>query len=133
MFIPPCILVTDSHPYGITCTKCRINTVVSPDYRPIGDRNMWSLINISILRKVVHQVGFIYKIIQRCTATKHKKKYTSIYYSGGPGSSIGIATAYELDGSGIEFRWGQDFPHLSRPGLRPTQPPVQWVPSLSRG
>jgi hypothetical protein len=25
---------------------------------------------------------------------------------GGPGSSVGIATDYGLDGSGIEFRWG---------------------------
>ena len=51
----------------------------------------------------------------------------------GPGSSVGIATAYGLDGPGIESRWGRDFPHLSRPTLRPTQPPVQWVPGLSRG
>jgi hypothetical protein len=32
----------------------------------------------------------------------------------GPGSVVGIATGYGLDGSGIEFRWGRDFPHLSR-------------------
>ena len=51
----------------------------------------------------------------------------------GPGSEVGIATAYGLDGPGIESRWGRDFPHLSRPTLRPTQPPVQWVPDLSRG
>ena len=50
-----------------------------------------------------------------------------------PGSSVGIATGYRLDGSGIESRRGRDFPPLSRPVLGHTQPPVQWVPSLSRG
>ena len=51
----------------------------------------------------------------------------------GPGSIVGIATAYGLDVSGIESRWGRDFPHLCRPALRPTQLPVQWVPDLSWG
>jgi hypothetical protein len=36
-----------------------------------------------------------------------------------PGSVVGIATAYGLDGPGIESRWGWDFPHLFRPALRP--------------
>ena len=48
-------------------------------------------------------------------------------------SSVGIATRYGLDGPGIESRWGRDFPHPSRPSLGPTQPPIQWVPGLSRG
>ena len=52
--------------------------------------------------------------------------------SFGPGSVVGIATAYGLDGPGIEPRWGRDFSHLSRPALRLTQPPVKWVPGLSR-
>ena len=51
----------------------------------------------------------------------------------GPVSSIGITTGYGLDGPGIDSRWGRDFTHLSRPALGPIQPPLQWVPGLSRG
>jgi hypothetical protein len=53
--------------------------------------------------------------------------------TSGPDSSVGIATGYGLNDPGIESRCGRYFPHLSRPDLRPTQPPVQWVPGLSQG
>jgi hypothetical protein len=56
-----------------------------------------------------------------------------MYLMVGRDSEVGIATAYGLDGPGIESRWGRDFLHLSRPALRRTQPPAQWVPGLSRG
>jgi hypothetical protein len=56
-----------------------------------------------------------------------------LFMQCGPGSVIGIATGYELDGPAIESRWGRDFSRLSRPALVPTQPPVQWVPVLSLG
>jgi len=39
-------------------------------------------------------------------------------------SSVGIATGYGLGGPRIEYRWGRYFPHLSRPAMEPTQPPV---------
>jgi hypothetical protein len=53
--------------------------------------------------------------------------------TGGRDSSVGIATRYGLDGPGIESRWGRDFSQPSRPALRPTQPPIQWVPGLFPG
>jgi len=51
---------------------------------------------------------------------------------GRPGSAVGIATAYGLDGPGIESQWGRDFPHLFRLALKSTQPPVKWVPGAAR-
>ena len=38
----------------------------------------------------------------------------------GPGSSVGIATDYGLDGPGIKSGWGRDFPLVQTgPGVHP--------------
>ena len=44
----------------------------------------------------------------------------------GQDCSVGTVTCYGLDGPWIESPWRRDFPQLSRPVLKPTQPPL-WV------
>ena len=50
----------------------------------------------------------------------------------GPGSSVGIATDYGLDGPGSN-PGGDEIFRLSRPALGPTQPPVKWVRGSFQG
>jgi len=50
-----------SHPHTVTNTKRRIDTAISPDDGHIVVRNMYRK-EINILKKTVHQFGFIYKI-----------------------------------------------------------------------
>jgi len=49
----------------------------------------------------------------------------------GPGSSVGIATDYGLDGPESNPGGDEIFLYF-RPALEPTQPPVKWEPVLSR-
>ena len=50
---------------------------------------------------------------------------------GGPGGSVDIATDYGLEGPESNPS-GDEIFHISRPALGATQPPVQWIPGLSR-
>jgi len=46
--------------------------------------------------------------------------------------AVGIGTCYEMDGPGTESKCRPDFPHPSKLGMGPTQPPIQWGPGLSQ-
>ena len=50
---------------------------------------------------------------------------------GWPDSSVSIATDYGLDDPGSN-PGGDEIFRPPRPALEPTQPPVKWVPGLSR-
>ena len=70
---------------------------------------------------------------QQAFSTARTQYQKSLAESVGRDRSVGIAARYELDGPGIESQWERDFPHPSIPALDPTQPPIQWVPRVSRG
>jgi hypothetical protein len=53
------------------------------------------------------------------------KEYRILVENVNRDNVFGKATRYGLDGLGFEHRWGRNFPHLSRPGLRRAQPAVK--------
>jgi hypothetical protein len=62
--------------------------------------------------------------------------YLSPHYvvSLGPGSVVGIATAYGLDGQGIESRWGQPIPKQLQATFLPQfeQPHITHIKDLAK-
>jgi hypothetical protein len=71
-----------------------------------------------------------YRLFEARTAAIKKKRKGRTCPRVRRDSSVGIATCYELDVPGIEYRWGREFSHPSRPVTMPTQPYIQLVPGL---
>ena len=72
--------------------------------------------NASAIRQVNSGVGGSYFSIKAFQLTLFRE----YLYMSGPGSSVGIATDYWLDGPRIESRWGRDFPPVQiGPGVNP--------------
>jgi hypothetical protein len=86
--------------------------------------------NSTYITFVILVQSFYYKDYQNARSAKQNLVQG---YIVGRDSSVGIAPGYGLDGPGIEFRWGREFSHISRPTLGSIQPPVQWLPGPSRG
>ena len=64
----------------------------------------------------------------QCNSTVNKTNTRTV----GRDSAVSVATRYGLDSPEIDSLWGRDFPEQSTPALGPTQPPIRWVPGLSR-
>jgi hypothetical protein len=80
-----------------------------------------------ILTKAVDAVDIyirsLHFVSNVCTFSTELNNFYMTFVDEGPGSSVGIAIGYGLDGPGDRIPVGVRFFALG-----PTQPPVQWVP-----
>jgi hypothetical protein len=82
----------------------------------------WSILQLFFL---FLQWKWFYICSKAANRITQQSNYKTLYTLCGPDSIVDIASGYGLDGPRIISRWRRDFPHLSRPALGPTQPPVQ--------
>ena len=80
----------------------------------------------------VHSLGGFYQRKPMLEILCPLRNTLTYLVSCGPGSSVGIATDYGLNGPGSN-PGGYEIFRPSRLVVGPTQPPVNWVPGLYRG
>jgi len=109
------------------------NEILPTVHYPVHKRPIYPIHNLPLY---VSMTDFGFLLLQgyrpvsplRIFPPKTCMNFSSILYSiVGRDSVVRIVTCYGLDGQGIESRWDGVFPHLSRPSLVPTQPPMQWL------
>jgi hypothetical protein len=105
---------------------------VTHEWRKVHSKDLHYLCSLPNITWVIKSKRMRWAVYVASMGEK-RNSYWVLVCLWGRDSSVSIATDYGLDGPGIESRWGRDFSHTSRPALRPTQPPVQGVPGLSRG
>jgi len=76
-------------------------------------------------------MGLIYHFYLQTELVLAVNIWIHCFINCGPGSSVGLATDYGLDGPGSN-PGGDEIFRPSSPALVPTQPPVKWVPGKVR-
>jgi len=115
-----------SRQHNIYCKQCQ-QLHVSTERQHVAVGTVCSILVCCVVGLLV---GFICRIIiiiiikiNSCAFYNFELILFSLINIVGPVSPVIKATHYGLNGPGIEFRWGPDFPHPFRPALVATQPP----------
>ena len=111
-----------------TQTGCRTHTPFYLIFILFSFSQPWEVLKNEWKYNSIPPVAFF--VYTWTVLTLHSSEIHTIL--SGPGSSVGIATDYGLDGPGSN-PGGDEIFRPSRPALGPTQPPVKLVSFLSRG